>query len=366
MNGGMLYDHSMLWPALSPLAERRQVILYDQRGRGSVVGAGATRATRRSKTTRPTSARSGERSAFVGGTCSATRGAAASRCSPPPLIPAACDDSCSSIRCGPRAIGWRRYDKPCSRDCRPKSAMPSRGFPKNRLAIPTLCSTAHTAAPSIRRGSPTSTWQIVLHLRTRRAKRVPRCSHDCVATATTGRDRLRSLSTPTIVIHGERGSSASSEVRGRFLYTQRPNRRSSRLGAHALLGSARTLLLIDRILPVSRLPPPLFPPPLPARSGHPVQNEASCILPTVPCPRDGSPRFGACAKTFGPGCDSIASQSERRPSTAAKHGTRASSAEQSAKSWRRSRRRRRARRRTRGCTPAFFATVRPAPTLTIF
>ena len=34
VNGGMLYDHSMLWPALSPLAEARQVILYDQRGRG--------------------------------------------------------------------------------------------------------------------------------------------------------------------------------------------------------------------------------------------------------------------------------------------------------------------------------------------
>jgi proline iminopeptidase len=34
INGGMLYDHSMLWPALSPLAERRQLILYDQRGRG--------------------------------------------------------------------------------------------------------------------------------------------------------------------------------------------------------------------------------------------------------------------------------------------------------------------------------------------
>lgn len=35
INGGMIYDHSMLWPALSPLAERRQVILYDQRGRGA-------------------------------------------------------------------------------------------------------------------------------------------------------------------------------------------------------------------------------------------------------------------------------------------------------------------------------------------
>lgn len=35
VNGGMIYDHSMLWPALSPLAQRRQVILYDQRGRGA-------------------------------------------------------------------------------------------------------------------------------------------------------------------------------------------------------------------------------------------------------------------------------------------------------------------------------------------
>lgn len=34
INGGMLYDHAMLWPALSPLARRRQIILYDQRGRG--------------------------------------------------------------------------------------------------------------------------------------------------------------------------------------------------------------------------------------------------------------------------------------------------------------------------------------------
>jgi proline iminopeptidase len=34
INGGMLYDHSMLWPALSPLAQNRQIVLYDQRGRG--------------------------------------------------------------------------------------------------------------------------------------------------------------------------------------------------------------------------------------------------------------------------------------------------------------------------------------------
>src|SRR3954468_8470000 len=35
INGGMLYDHAMLWPALSPLAAKRQVVLYDQRGRGA-------------------------------------------------------------------------------------------------------------------------------------------------------------------------------------------------------------------------------------------------------------------------------------------------------------------------------------------
>jgi proline iminopeptidase len=35
VNGGMIYDHSMLWPALSPLAEHRQVILFDLRGRGA-------------------------------------------------------------------------------------------------------------------------------------------------------------------------------------------------------------------------------------------------------------------------------------------------------------------------------------------
>ncbi len=34
INGGLLYDHKLLWPALSPLAQHRQVFLYDQRGRG--------------------------------------------------------------------------------------------------------------------------------------------------------------------------------------------------------------------------------------------------------------------------------------------------------------------------------------------
>ena len=35
VNGGMLYSHAILWPALAPLAARRQLILYDQRGRGA-------------------------------------------------------------------------------------------------------------------------------------------------------------------------------------------------------------------------------------------------------------------------------------------------------------------------------------------
>lgn len=34
VNGGLFYDHKLLWPALAPLAAERQVILYDQRGRG--------------------------------------------------------------------------------------------------------------------------------------------------------------------------------------------------------------------------------------------------------------------------------------------------------------------------------------------
>lgn len=34
VNGGLLFGHGILWPALSPLASRRQLILYDQRGRG--------------------------------------------------------------------------------------------------------------------------------------------------------------------------------------------------------------------------------------------------------------------------------------------------------------------------------------------
>jgi proline iminopeptidase len=42
VNGGLLFDHKVLWPTLAPLAAGRQLVLYDQRGRGeSAVPPGA-------------------------------------------------------------------------------------------------------------------------------------------------------------------------------------------------------------------------------------------------------------------------------------------------------------------------------------
>jgi proline iminopeptidase len=35
VNGGLLFDHTLLCPALAPLARRRQLVFYDQRGRGA-------------------------------------------------------------------------------------------------------------------------------------------------------------------------------------------------------------------------------------------------------------------------------------------------------------------------------------------
>jgi proline iminopeptidase len=46
VNGGLLYDHGILWPALSPLAARRQLVLYDQRGRGATAAPPGARAAR--------------------------------------------------------------------------------------------------------------------------------------------------------------------------------------------------------------------------------------------------------------------------------------------------------------------------------
>jgi len=46
INGGMIYGHSLLWPALAPLADGRQVFLYDQRGRGLTPSPPGARAAR--------------------------------------------------------------------------------------------------------------------------------------------------------------------------------------------------------------------------------------------------------------------------------------------------------------------------------
>jgi len=46
INGGMVYSHILLWPALSSLAARRPLVLYDQRGRGHSQAPPGARAAR--------------------------------------------------------------------------------------------------------------------------------------------------------------------------------------------------------------------------------------------------------------------------------------------------------------------------------
>lgn len=46
INGGMIYGHDLLWPAFAPFAVGRQVILYDQRGRGETQAPPGLRAAR--------------------------------------------------------------------------------------------------------------------------------------------------------------------------------------------------------------------------------------------------------------------------------------------------------------------------------
>jgi proline iminopeptidase len=46
INGGLLFDHTLLWPALAPLAKGRQLIFYDQRGRGGSEAPGDPLAAR--------------------------------------------------------------------------------------------------------------------------------------------------------------------------------------------------------------------------------------------------------------------------------------------------------------------------------
>jgi proline iminopeptidase len=35
INGGLIFDHKLLWPSLAYLATQRQLVFYDQRGRGA-------------------------------------------------------------------------------------------------------------------------------------------------------------------------------------------------------------------------------------------------------------------------------------------------------------------------------------------
>ena len=46
VNGGLLFDHRSLWPTLAPLTTGRQLILYDQRGRGQSSAPPGVRAAR--------------------------------------------------------------------------------------------------------------------------------------------------------------------------------------------------------------------------------------------------------------------------------------------------------------------------------
>lgn len=46
VNGGLIYGHDLLWPAFAPLAADRQVVLYDQRGRGETPAPPGHRAAR--------------------------------------------------------------------------------------------------------------------------------------------------------------------------------------------------------------------------------------------------------------------------------------------------------------------------------
>ena len=46
INGGLLFDHRLLWPALSPLAAHRKLVFFDQRGRGASQAPPGVRAAR--------------------------------------------------------------------------------------------------------------------------------------------------------------------------------------------------------------------------------------------------------------------------------------------------------------------------------
>jgi proline iminopeptidase len=46
INGGLIYGHDLLWPTFAPFAAERQVVLYDQRGRGDSASPPGARSAR--------------------------------------------------------------------------------------------------------------------------------------------------------------------------------------------------------------------------------------------------------------------------------------------------------------------------------
>ena len=46
VNGGLIFSHASLWPSLAPLADGRQLVFYDQRGRGESTAPPGARAAR--------------------------------------------------------------------------------------------------------------------------------------------------------------------------------------------------------------------------------------------------------------------------------------------------------------------------------
>ena len=46
LNGGLIFSHASLWPSFAPLADGRQLVFYDQRGRGESTAPPGARAAR--------------------------------------------------------------------------------------------------------------------------------------------------------------------------------------------------------------------------------------------------------------------------------------------------------------------------------
>ena len=91
-----------------------------------------------------------------------------------------------------------------SSDCMVHNTTPSPASPKSRSAPPTRCYTARTTVRSTRPGLRIPIWRHGLHRRTPPVRQARRCSPASVAKGTIARARIRGVSMPTLVIHGER------------------------------------------------------------------------------------------------------------------------------------------------------------------